>query len=262
MRILIAAKHPPGGSLAIGGVQTWSATVGLELARLGHTVVYWGPEWELPSGHFDAGVFANWKHTHRAAKNCKNILKISHGIIDDEQGGKGFAATSEEVGQRWGSALCVIRQPIDLDYWTPADYPRKYLTRFSYRRGLPYLQDIAQSLGLHYQHIRDLSPHAVRDALRRSAVVVATGRAALESMACGAPVVIADDREYQGPLMHAGDIIECMKRNYSGRGGIVPDPKSMIDAITAAMADGSMRDHVIEHHDVKKITRQILCLLF
>lgn len=66
MKILIAAKHPPFGKLPIGGVQTWSATVGRELKLLGHDVTYWGPENPLPEERFDAGIFANVIHTGAA----------------------------------------------------------------------------------------------------------------------------------------------------------------------------------------------------
>lgn len=256
MRVLMAAKHPPGGRLPIGGVQTWISTVAHELRRRGHSVIIWGPEWPLPAGRFDLGILANLRDTWRAEAICERAIKVSHGIIPDEQGFDGWVFTSEEVRDRWGSGR-VIRQPIDLDFWRPAILPRTLLTRHSYRNGLDYLPEIAGETGLEFRHLRSESPEAVRDALQRSAVVVATGRAAVEAMACGAPLVVADCRPYQGPLLDPLTL-DAMRRNYSGRGGHVPDPPSMLLSINRAMQAGSYRKHAERNHDVKEITEELL----
>lgn len=260
MRILIAAAHSPEGGLAIGGVQSWSVTVGLELERLGHDVEYWGLDHDSPRGTFDAGIFANLGHTGHLLSLCGRALRVAHGIIEDERGGPGFAATSEEVKHFWGCDGPIIRQPIDLDFWHVAREPREYLTRFSYRGGLECLPVIAGHMGLEYRHVSTLSAPAARDVLQRSAVVVASGRAAVEAMACGVPVVLADDRAYQGPLLDVHPE-GAMTRNYSGRGGVVPTYGLVQAAIEQAIAYGSLRAHAEAHHDVCKITREILCLL-
>lgn len=261
MKILLAAKHPPGGRLAIGGVQSWIATVGSELQRLGHEVTIWGPEWPL-SGRFDAGIVANVQHTGDAVAACDRVLRVSHGIIADEAGGPEFAATSEEVRDKWSCDGPVIRQPLDLSFWTPADGPRTLLTRHSYRLGLDYLPSLARERGLGYAHLRAESPETVRDTLQRSAVVIATGRAAVEAMACGAPVVIADDRPYQGPLLD-GDPIGAMTRNYSGRGGHKASASRMVVAMDEARERGSLRAHAETHHDVRNVTARIMdCLRY
>lgn len=260
MKIVIAAKHPPGGRLAIGGVQTWSLTVGSELEKRGHSVVYWGPEFHLPSIDFDIGLIANHKNTFKIESQCKKLVRISHGIIDAERGGPGFLATSEEVKNKW-NCKGIIRQPLDLNFWSPADQvKRKYLTRHSYRKGLNDLPGIADQLKLQFLHIWRASPTQVRDQLRRSVCVVATGRAAVEAMACGAAVVIADDRPYQGPLMDP-DTFGSMVRNYSGRGGFVPTRPTLKQQIMKEVTTSSKnqpRQHVIAHHDVRDIVRTLL----
>lgn len=259
MRFLIAAKHPPGGKMPVGGVQTWSATVGAELERLGHEVVFWGPEWPVPAGTFDGGILANLKYTKPAGAACKRVLRVAHGIIPDEAGGGGFQATSEEVRDRWGCDGA-IRQPLDLSFWVPGNSLRTLLTRHSYRGGLDYLPKLAASCGFAYAHLRDESPEVVRDTLQRSAVVVATGRAAVEAMACGAAVVIADDRPYQGPLFDPNPM-DAMRRNYSGRGGVEATQQNVLGGIADALERGSLRAHVEQHHDAREVTRKILALL-
>jgi hypothetical protein len=257
LRVLLAAKHPHGSSLAVGGVQSWTLTVAQELRRLGHEAFFWGPEWPLPQAEFDLGVFANLPHTWLAEKLCGRVVKVSHGIVPDEKGDPGYLATSEEVQAKWGCAG-VIRQPLDLDFWSPGSAPRTLLTRHSYRQGLTFLPGLAGPLGLGFAHLRQASPEVVRDTLRRSVVVVATGRAAVEAMACGAAVVIADDRKYQGALFDP-DPVGAMTRNYSGRGGRPATRSELQLGICRAIQRGSLRAHAERHHDVRDIVRELLC---
>jgi len=262
VRILLAAKHAPHGSRPIGGVQSWCRTVASELARRGHEVETWGPEQPVPLGGFDLGVIANVGDTERAKAYCRKTIVISHGIIpaEDPRGGL-VAFTSEGVRDHWGGQDAVVRQPIDLAFWSPGPGPKKYLTRFSYRGGLNFIPALARELKLEYRHVRTLEDRAVREILRLSACVLATGRAALEAMACGAPVVLCDHRSaYQGPLMDL-DIKGAATRNYSGRGGITPGIHSVREAIKYNMKHGSRRQYVEDNHNVVDIVDQILELV-
>ena len=257
LRVLIAARHPPGGKLAIGGVQSWCATVGAELCLLGHEVVFWGPGERL-AGFFDFGIFANVADTRPAMRVCKKTVTVCHGIILPEKPPASNAAfTSEEVRDYWQGYGPIIRQPIDLDFWKPGVGKKNFLVRFSYRDGLDFVPDIAKSMRLEYAHIKNKSPDDVRAVLKRAAVVLASGRGAVEAMACGAPVVICDDRNYQGPLLDS-DTLGSMHRNYSGRGGLVPTAELVRCAIDKAIDRGSLRTHAKENHDVRKIVDQLL----
>ena len=261
MRILLAAKHAPHGSRPIGGVQSWCRTVASELARRGHEVETWGPEQPAPLGGFDLGLIANVGDTKRAKAYCRNTLTICHGIIPAENplGGR-VAFTSEGVRDHWGGQGAVLRQPIDLAFWSPGPGTKEYLTRFSYRGGLRFISSLARELKFEYRHVRDLESRAVREILRQSACVLATGRAALEAMACGAPVVLCDHRSaYQGPLMDL-DIEGAATRNYSGRGGITPTVHTVREAIKSSIKQGSRRQHVEANHNVVDIVDQILGL--
>jgi glycosyltransferase involved in cell wall biosynthesis len=262
VRVLLAAKHAPHGRRPIGGVQSWCATVCAELARRGHEAVTWGPELALPVGRFDAGIIANAGDTGVALEKCDRVLAVCHGIIPAEQppGGVPVAYTSEGVRAHWGGDGPVVRQPIDLDFWTPGQGGR-FLTRFSYRRGLDFLPRLAERMGLRFRHVSNLSAVNAREVLQSSACVLATGRAALEAMACGVPVVICDHRiAYQGPLLDP-DTLGAMARNYSGRGGVTPTPANVAEAVQHAMGVGSLRHHVEAHHDVRKVVGEILALL-
>lgn len=260
MRVLIAARHPPGGTLPIGGVQSWCATVGAELQRIGHDVVFWGPGSAL-SGLFDAGIAANIGDTRDALKLCHRHLAVCHGIIPAEKPpARDVAFTSEEVREFWKGDGQIIRQPVDLGFWYPKDCKKDMLVRFSYRRGLDMVPAIATSMGLRFCHVSNATQPQAREVIHQAACVLATGRGAVEAMACGVPVVICDDRTYQGPFLDP-DPIGAMQRNYSGRGGVTPNEQNVRQAIEAAIAGGSLRAHVEAHHDARAIVQQILCLL-
>lgn len=252
----MAAKHGPHGRTPIGGVQSWVRTVSAYLAR-DHEVVLWDYQDRKPQGRFDLGILAHWKRSGRFASQCDAVVNVSHGIIPEERPGDApLAFTSEGVRDHWQRPGVVIRQPIDCEFWTPSEAARDTLTRFSYRRGLDFVPAMARLKQLRYAHLANLTPKQCRAELRRSACVLATGRAALEAMACGAPVVICDDREYQGPLLDP-DTLGSMQRNYSGRGGVIPNAKNVGDAIAQAMEAGSLRDHVLAHHNVASIVRSL-----
>lgn len=262
MKILLAAKHAPYGPRRIGGVQTWCRTVATELERCGHTAVTWGPTEPQPLGGFDLGIIANVGDTMPALRWCKKNIVVCHGIIPAEKPvGDSVVFTSEEVRDYWGGFGPIIRQPIDLDFWSPAWNLRIFLTRFSYRGGLGLLEQTAKDFDLRYMHLRNADEIKAREIIRQSACVVATGRALLEAMACGVPVVLCDHRSaYQPPLLHT-NIKQSMVQNYSGRGGVTPTHENVGNAISSAMELGSLREFVVQHHDVKNITNQLLDLV-
>jgi len=261
MKILLAAKHAPHGSRPIGGVQSWCRTVANELTVRGHEVTTWGPEQGIPLGGFDLGIIANVGDTSRAFAWCRKMLLVSHGIIPAEKPSTEHLTvfTSEEIRDHWHGEGPIVRQPINTKFWSPGQWPlRVHLTRFSYRSGLDFVRDIARAMVLPYRHLRDHNENSVRDILRKSACVLATGRAALEAMACDVPVVLCDHRSaYQAPLMNL-NVPKAMLQNYSGRGGITPTIENVRQAIESVMESDTMREHVLQHHRVENIVDQLL----
>lgn len=259
MRILLAAKYVPCCSRPIGGVQSWNETVAAELRRCGHEVVLWCPEWPRPEDRFDVGIFANVRLTGCARLLCWRSVVVSHGIIPDEQPDGAAVFTSEGVRDHWAGTGPVIRQPIDCEFWKPDGGRRDGgILRYSYRAGLEWLGAVADKMGLRYQHLRNVSHEQAREAMRRAQCVLATGRAALEAAACGAPVVICDHRSsYQGPLAAPFGMSQA-RQNYSGRGGFAPTPESMRRMIEDAMPAEGWRQYVQTHHNARDVVRRLL----
>ena len=263
MRILFTGKHPPGGRARHGGVHSWIATMVSVCEALGHECAIWGPELPAPSGRFDLGVVSNARATGEAARWCDRIIGVSHGIIPDERPEPSFLSvfTSEEVRKFWGSPGPVLRQPIDLEFWSPGDSEAEnLLTFYSYRAPMDLgLDKVAAALGMRFARLKNVTPCAAREALRRSRVVAATGRAALEAMACGAVVLICDWRLYQGPLFDP-DAYGAMARNYSGRGGVGPTMMLLKKNILERMDDPPAAPvlHLRRHHDARRIAQELL----
>lgn len=260
MRILLAAKHAPEGPRPIGGVQSWCRTVAAELCQRGHEVQMWGAEQSLPAGRFDLGIIANIADTRDAAGLCDQVVNVSHGIIKAEGPDRQFrcAFTSEGVRDYWQGAGAVIRQPIDTEFWFDSGRARSGLLRYSYRGGMPWLAGVAAEMGMTYTHISGVTAEEAREAMQGAACVLATGRAALEAAACGAPVVICDHRStYQGPLIAVFGLTQA-RQNYSGREGFEPFPASAKGHIEFAMQEAGWRDYVRQHHDVRMIVNQLL----
>jgi len=261
MRIVLASKFVPTGPRPIGGLQSWIKTVRSELERVGHEVVEWQPGFRL-EGLFDLGVVANLKYTRPVLNFCKRSILVSHGIIDAERPESGCDVTafvSEGVRDHWGMDGPVIRQPIDLQFWRPSDAQRTHVTRYSYRRAEIHGKACADALGLPYRHIKNASHEQAREILQSSDLVFATGRAALECMACGAPTVIYDHRSaYQGPLMDDGDFARSLENSYSGRGGYEPRVNDVIHEARKQMRMGSPRGWVERNHDSRVIVDGLL----
>lgn len=264
MRVLLAGKYVPTGPNPIGGLQSWIKTVRAELQRLGHEVAEWQPGMQL-SGVFDLGIVANLSVTRPVLNFCRRSACVSHGIIDAERPEAGcdrYVFVSEGVRDHWGMAGDIIRQPIDLEFWSPGNQDRAWVTRYSYRTASIHGDAASDALGLPYRHVMNVTHEEARDALRSSALVFASGRAALESMACGAPTVIYDHRAaYQGPLL--GKKLSVQRENsYSGRG---EDRNPSLDDVldecdSSLLADPpEWRRYVEKFHDVRKIVPKLLC---
>lgn len=261
--ILLAAKYKPDGHKRVGGVQTWISTVRARFIEQGFEVLTWQPGDPVPERDFDLGIIAHAHDCRHVIPRCRRKVNVSHGVVTPEKPGlkMPIAYTSEEVKQKWGKPGQIVRQPIDLDFWLPGNVPAEgTLIHYGYRAGIACHREVAERLGLTPLRIKYGDAAEVKRRFQGASIVLASGRAALEAMATCVPVVICDNRSrYQPPLMDM-DIEGSMTRNYSGRGGVMPDARHLLYACQEAMDRGSLRGHVTQHHDSRKIAQQLLSM--
>lgn len=267
MRILFCAKYVPTGRVPMGGVQSWIKTVRKEFEAMGHECVEWQPGFPARQGAFDLGIFAHWSLTRQHEPLCAKVINITHGIIEPERPSAAedwVWAVSEGVRAHWRIPNApIIRQPIDTEFWRPAAEPDRgppLVVRWGYRQTPLKGQDLARTLGADYVHAASLSHEEGRRLLQKATLVLASGRAALEAMACGAPTLIYDHRKtYQGELFDPS-LVHAIGQSYSGRGGFTPTVDELTRAAQAALQKPRplWREWVLKHHDSAKIAREIL----
>lgn len=260
MDILLAAKNPPVGGSAFGGVASWMVTLKKAFEARGHHCALSGPGLKGLK-YFDVGLLSNIRATSAAARWCDRPVVVSHGVIPEEKPNWRFvtACTSEEVRTHWNVRGPVIRQPIDLAFWRDGDGSRRNLVFYSYRAPSVFgLDDLARRLRLDFVWLKDVDFDGARTALQGAALVAASGRAALEAMACGAPTMICDHRPYNGGPLVDMDMMRAMRANYSGRGGVSPDSIDLYQFARETMALQAPRAHVEAHHDSGVIAEEFL----
>ena len=259
MRILIAGKYAPDGRRPMGGSQSWIDTVANELKKRGHDVELWEPG-RKASGIYDLGIIQHLRHTRPVLNFCKRTIQIVHGIIDEEKPGECdvTAYVSEGVRDHWGGDGPIVRQPIDLEFWRPMGRERSGAIRFSYRKNhLPFAEEACKAMDMGYRQVSDAAPEKARHEMNSARVVYASGRAALEAMACGIPVVIYDNRSsYQKPLMGPRCMMDNMMQSYSGRGGHEPT----FNDVRERFLPEPQREWVERHHDSRKIVDELMRL--
>ena len=264
MRILFAASHPPVGGVAFGGVASWAFTLSKELSLRGHECVLWGPSQRKPEKRFDVGVISNVQKTSRALDWCEWAVTVSHGIVDEEKPDSNYMAlsTSDEVRERWKIRGPVLAQPIDLRFWRPKEGKKRKLVFYSYRaQGVFDLDKVAGALGLEFLWLKNVDAKAARFHLQNAALVAASGRAALEAMACDAPTMICDWRPYNGAPLICQNLDIARRHNYSGRGGVDPAKIDIAQFGRETMAFQQPRKYIETHHDSVNIATDLMEVL-
>ena len=282
MKVRIA--HPPDIPTK-SGVYTWSETVRQAMVANGHKL------WRDGCG-CTPDVTIGSVGLHLEPKPVLGYLQVCHGIVEPERppsyprdSGAKTAYVSEEARDYWsfhegylvqccapsiaGKCVCpIILQPINLDFWKPdpSVRQRKRIVRYGYYKGClnETLQWLAPEIGYQYEHVSNATHHEARAKIREAALVIASGRSALEAAACGVPVLLADDRFYneQGGLIEGplADVYPTSNlANFSGRAAGHPVTESFLQCeIRVAIESGPCRYLIEENHDSRKIAEQLL----
>jgi hypothetical protein len=221
MKILVTAKHISGEARE-GGSSRFMKCVIDTLKILGHEVLATTNPKPFVKEKFDLIICS---HLLNAIKeNPAYKVYIAHGIIGEEYfypGADRYISVSDEVRDNnlWrGISSEVIGQPIVIG---APSWPGKRLKKILVIRREAVAYDpfafLAEKYNLRYS---DLSI-PIEKQIAWADLCITLGRGALEAMAQGKAVLVADNRPYIGAYgdgyISPGNIMDIAKNNFSGR---------------------------------------------
>ena len=265
MKILILAYYVDG-SIQGGGSSRFMKCVANTLIELGHDVISSiEPEKHIDK-KYDLIICSHF--LHRIKENPAPKICISHGIVDNEwiyPGAQRYISVSEEVkahNLEHGILSEVINQPIVI---REQKRPGKELGNILViRRHDPKVDPfafLAEKYDLKYS-----DPETpIEDQIAWADLCISLGRGALEAMAQGKPVLVADNRDYMGAIgdgyVTKENIKEIAKHNFSGRRYKIPLTREWIeDELKKYNQDDSdfLWNYIKKHHDCEKIVKRYL----
>ena len=268
MRILVTAKYV-SGSAHEGGSSRFMFLVGKTLRSKGHSVLLTDQPELIAGHHFDLIICSHHDILERIKANPARKICISHGIIGDETfhpGADRYISISDEVrgfNRLHGIESEVIGQPIRIG---AQKRPGKELRRILIiRRAMETREDPFVFLSEKYEVRESDIDIPIEDQIAWADLCITLGRGALESFAQGKPVLIADNREYNGAkgdgYVNKDNIREIARCNFSGRRFQYPLAREWIEGELAKYnpADSDfLYQWVKDHHEAGMIVEQYL----
>ena len=268
MKILITARYISGDARE-GGSSRFMRCLADTLRGMGHFVTALADPGPVAGDYWDLIICSHHEQFAAIRDNPARKLYVSHGLTPDENfplGADRYVSISEEV-RRHNLRLSeidseVIGQPIMIRPRTrPADEVRRILV---IRGHAPDPDPFAFLAGEYDLRISDPGT-PIEDQIEWADLVIALGRGALEAMAQGRPVIVADCRSYIGAYgdgyIQWENVREMAKCNFSGRRYWVPLTPEWIQAqVDKYNPIDSMilYKYVSHNHDARKIAAQYL----
>lgn len=264
MRILIAAKYVSGNAKE-GGSSRFFGCLSDAFMDLGHEVFKTTNDKTFDGEAFDVVVCSHFVPHGVIGRK----IYISHGIIGDEimkPGADDYISVSEEVqsnNRAHGFESRVLPQPIAIPHNVrPINDTLKNILVI---RREPVSNDPFAFLSDRYNLKYSDIDAPIEEQIEWADLCVTLGRGALESMAYGRPVIVADNRPYIGALgdgyvdEETADEFEAC--NFSGRFLRVPLTQEWIlSEIEKYNPDDAvfLADYIRENHDHLMIAEDIL----
>jgi len=266
MKILITAKYLSGRAEE-GGSSRFFYCVAQALTAMGQDVILSNQPERVVDEYFDLIICSHNEILKQIKANPTPKVCISHGLIGDENftfGAVRYISVSEEVQRdnlMRGISSEVIGQPIEI---RGRIQPSSTLEKILIIRRHP-MDDPFIFLSEKYDvRISDISK-PIEDQIAWADLCITLGRGALESMAQGKPVVVADNRPYIGAY---GDgyvtpelIGEIARNNFSGRRFKIPVTRAWLEAELEKYDPAHsefLHNYVRENHDAEKIVARYL----
>lgn len=262
MRILISAMYVSGDPHE-GGSGRFVQCLKNAFERMGHTVALS----DNPDEHKDR-VFDLILCSHFVPKAKGRKIFISQGMIGDEKmraGADEYVSISEEIYRKnaaEGLHSRVVPQPIDIpdEYRRPTELKKILIIR-SYQMEYDPFAFLAKDYDLRYSDM----DRPIEEQIDEADLVISLGRGALEAMAYGKPVIVADNRPYIGLFADGYLLGENINKiaccNFSGRYFKFVVNREWIEGEITKYhpSDGEfLREYVEKHHAADKAAKQYL----
>jgi hypothetical protein len=267
MKILVTAKYVSGSAYE-GGSSRFYKTVIDTLLSMGHNVTVTTNPCEYVHLGFDLIICSHGEKLSSIKNNPAPKVCISHGIIEEEKmqsGANRYISVSQEVqlfNRERGFESEVIPQPITIRKQTR---PKNELKNILIIRRYPMIYDPFEFLSEKYNVMESDIDKPIEDQIAQADLCITLGRGALEAMAQGKPVLVADNREYIGAkgdgYVNKDNIAEIAKNNFSGRRFNIPITREWIESELAKYnPDDSdfLYNYVKENHGADQIVGRYL----
>jgi hypothetical protein len=240
----------------------------IESLRLNkHDVIYSNNPQSLNPKDFDLSISSHQSKLKQIAEWELPKVHIMQGFVPTEEhpvdGANYYVSISPEVqafARSKGYDSSVIRQPITI--------PKSFKTTLS--KNILFIKNNAtRPLDWQIPRLKLSDPNVpINNQITNSRACITLGRGALESMAVGRPVVIADNRFYQGQIgdgyITPENFFEIEKHNFSGRRFRIPATNEWINDQLSLYKPGDgkkLREIVTELNDGQKIAQQLVNLV-
>ena len=267
MKILVLAYYISNDSSG-GGSGRFMWTLAEALAEMGHEVICSTEPGDHENKRYDLIICSHFLHL--IANNQSPKICISHGVENDETlypGAQYYVSVSEEVkkhNMRNHIYSTVIPQPIKMpDSPIPgpnAELENILVIRRNENNEYPF-DFLKENYSLAYSDL----DRPIEDQIKWADLCITLGRGALEAMAYGRPVIVADKRDYMAAIgdgyLDETNIDEIAKCNFSGRRFKHPLTREWIEGEIAKYNPEDvqfLRQYVIDNHEATKIAGEYL----
>lgn len=232
-----------------------------------HNVVYTNRPHELNPKDFDMSISSHRPQLTQIADWNIPKVHIMQGFVPQDEhpvpGATKYVSISPEVqafAKSKGYDSTVIRQPIFVpNKYKPSTYKDILFIKNSATRDVVWNINKLKLSNINIP---------INTQIARSKLCITLGRGALESMALGRPVIVADNRFYQGQIgdgyITPENFFEIEKNNFSGRRFRQPASNDWINNELSKYKAGDgkqLREIILEYNEATKIAKQLVELV-
>ena len=275
MRYLVANNH----IRTVGGSESFTWAMADELERRGHEVrvadanglIYGGDLGSTDPTKYDGAFIshnttARWLFRTHPDFDPRRVIQTVHGTaspLETPYTSRPIkhVVVSEEL-RRVYPEYHVIMNGVDLEKFKPAKEKSGLLSLCQSDEMNRMIAGVCEGMGIPFSwRDKNVNPKwDISDEINSAEITVGLGRSAIEGMAAGCSVIVADARAYQGPWIDGvvtfGSYVNLAAHNFSGRSGRVPVTSRLLQASIEFCLDKKdcgreTRTLAEQHHDIR-----------